>query len=183
MPRKHDACMFCTDDEPCDSHRPKAKKASTPKRKPPALKPEPVVEAAPALPKGNALDLKAAMKKAAQETASPDQFKPVSHARRAVPTSDALVDLGEHDRNNLKATIQKAAAESAAKGPEYLPTTAVHVRVKHQTGAPVDTELMQAIAVLEPILHPSELRNYEKITRLPAYRALRWKLKNRGNSD
>lgn len=88
----------------------------------------------------------------------------------------------------------KAAMKAAAQGQDsvslnttstvqpILPESAVP-QVRQQVEKSVDPEFIRALAVLEPILHPAELQAHHRITDLPAYRALKWKLKNRGNND
>lgn len=167
MPRKiNDSCMFCEPEAPCEAHKPKEKKKAasrgTSKTKSPSVStvqtmlPAPVES--PAKSPSQLMDLKAAMKAAAVETAPTQNDTPSSLPKmRRTKTETGTMSLITLD------PIQTSSVRSQTASPVHLDARASMKEsarlIEEQTNSDHD-EILACVAVLEPILHPEAIKPY-----------------------
>jgi hypothetical protein len=176
MPRKsNDSCMFCEPEAPCPAHQPKAKKKAAsrgPSRKAASAPTVPTMK--PALPEPTVQQssssgpssetLKAAMK-AAAETAPTSVIlsNPLPRTRQKQTGEMSLITLDP---------IQTSPAHSQPASLAHLDARASMkesaLSIEDQKNSDHE-ELLTAIAVLEPILHPESIK---------PYRAALWRRRN-----
>lgn len=160
MPRKtNDLCMFCTEEELCETHKPKQKKKAAPRKR-----------AASTTAPGAS--------ECGSQSSTPDSLPTAPTPPVASQSRGSKVDL----KAAMKAAAATRQATEAAtpSGAQIRAAIATAVTANQEAG---DQELAVAINNLEPILHPDEKVQHQAILNRTDMRAERWKRRNYGNTS